>query len=128
MTMVSFMHEYFRVFDNHYRATSTVDDASCDPPRGGCSIYDYIPQSWVDDEKYYKDAYKCDSDNFLCISHPQWLGGFDRSEALANAGQNWILEALKINPATSGFAPPYGDEIRNWMNSYIPEMLNRMFP
>ena len=128
MTMVSFMHEYFHVFDNQYRAKSTVDDTSCDPPRGGCSIYDYIPQSWVNDENYYKYAYMCD--DFPCISHPKWLGNdtWGPHEALANAGQNWILEVLNINPETSGFASnQYGNDIRDGMNRIISERLFWMF-
>jgi RHS repeat-associated protein len=123
INMNALVHEYFHVFDNNY---NTLVPDTC-YAGSDCLASNYTPGEWVADVDYYDSAYKCN--DFECISHPQWLGNFYSYEAFANAGQNWILEGLKVNEATSGFASnQYGDAIRKWMNENIPAMLNRMFP
>jgi hypothetical protein len=50
-----------------------------------------------------------------------------RTEALANLGQNWVLDGTDINQETGGFSTnEYGNEIRIWIDNNMELFLTNM--
>jgi hypothetical protein len=120
------VHELFHAFDKRYQGLSTIDNGQC---AGGadCLASNYYPYEWVGDPHYQTGGYKCAG--IQCIAHPPdpKYGVYDSSEAFANLGQNWVLDATNIDPTHSGFAQnQYGDDLRNWMNEWMPIFIQRM--
>jgi len=113
------IHEMFHVFDNHYRDLSTTDDGKCGGG-AGCWASNYLPQEYINDVSGYQCA------KVRCIAHPPSYGGYDSSEAFANLGQNWVLDATNVDVGNSGFKGDFGDTLRNWMNTNMPTFLKNM--
>ena len=113
MTLGTFIHEYFHVFDNQSHLYAS----------------NHFPPEWLDDPDYQTGAYKCDK--IVCIAHPPSLGGYDSFEAFANAGQNMIMGALNISPATNGFDYSEGFnqaayDIQLWFDRTVEQALKGM--
>ena len=121
-------HEFFHVFDIHYKNLSTVDDIM-HPTEGpnyaceNCLASNYLLVEYYTWEGYTTGAYK--STGYRSVGHPVKLEGYNFTEAFANIGQNWVLEA-NFDPDFTGFIGDYGDDLRNWMNNNMPIFLGRM--
>ena len=121
-------HEFFHVFDTHYQNLSTVDDIM-HPIEGpnyacaNCFASNYLPGEYYTREEYTTGAYK--STSYRSVGHPAGLERYNFTEAFANIGQNWVLEA-NFDPDFTGFKGGYGDTLRDWMNDNMSIFLGRM--
>ena len=124
MSIGTITHELFHVFDKRYQAFSTVDDVV--HPKGpntgcaNCLASNYVSQDWMSNN----NGFKCD--DYRCVAHPSWLSDYDTSELFANMGENWALEAAKVDPVNYGFQNQLGVDMNKWMNNNTPWFLGNM--
>jgi hypothetical protein len=118
------LHEFYHIFDFHYRDISTGNSTGCGGD-GNCLASNYFDPSWVYDENYNTVAYNCGT--IECGAHPPHLTGYNYAEAFANLGEYWVLDSVNIDKTKSYFADnPYGVDLQDWMNNNMHDFLDRM--